>query len=763
MKQLLPLLNKKYIALLLAPWTIMGFCQTGDVYEAEHASLSGTAMIVDCNTASGGQMVKDLSSGKENSLLFDNISVTEAGEYYITVSYLAANDRQITYELNDLDLKTLSIQASGLWCYQGGLPADFSFLETLEEGSNKFLFYDSPIIDKIEISKNNPSNTNRQASAIYISSSSGSDENDGLTPETAFRTIDKLNSLALLPGDSLLFMSGDTFTGRLSILNEGGTDDLPVLITSYGSGNKPVLDGNGFLATIYVLNSGYLHFSNLEIKNDGGLAQPGESEKLRYGIYIQNQYNDGTVFEHYRLNNLTFKNIYPEINVSDDDRTGVHGHAIITSGSWGDEIHPSRFRDMIIENCYFTRTARHAAVFKAVDSLEISNNLFEHVGGAGMVIGNNCTNILVENNITDHTGSSIDERMAGRGSGLWCYRTKNLIAQHNQFLYARGIKDSYGMHIDTGNKNVVYQYNYSKGNEGGFVEILGENVNVGYRYNISINDGWRTRGSQYGKTFWISGWAGEIGNPIGSDSIFIYNNSIYVSDTITPGIHFVFQTRWTRIYNNIFYVEGEYGSVDIENYTTVNDFEHNIWYGNIPVLDEDGQDYRGENAVTQNPLFHQEEVSNISGIILQPGSPAIGAGKLISDAGVDHPFDGFHNNGGRDYFGNPVSSVEPPNIGAFNGEAYPVHSLLPKKSKKQIHLYPNPVRRDNVIQVEILQEKAFGMGYIQIVDINGKLKHERNINHQKRIRITTDNLPPGAYILRYISGNSIETENILIF
>ena len=74
---------------------------------------------------------------------------------------------------------------------------------------------------------------------------------------------------------------------------------------------------------------------------------------------------------------------------------------------------------------------------------------------------------------------------------MWTFDCLNVIAQENYFMNAHGPLDSYGCHIDYGCENVVYQYNYSFNNEGGFVEILGDNINCGYRYNISINDGYR--------------------------------------------------------------------------------------------------------------------------------------------------------------------------------------------------------------------------------------------------------------------------------
>ncbi|MBT6765022.1 MAG: hypothetical protein HOA90_10875, partial [Prolixibacteraceae bacterium] len=376
-------------------WSIFVLClamvnitsaQISQNLEAEAATLKGTAEIVTCNNASGGQMVKGLDNGAANSLTFQKVNIPKAGDYFISVSYYSVNERSMTYQINDQPAQSTTVSTTGSWCYQGGIPGAFIFKINFAEGDNDLQFYDSPIIDKIVILTDT---TARKASAIYISSLKGNDSNDGLTPETAFQSLAKVNSLDLLPGDSLFFKSGETFVGELAIINESGSSEKPILISNYGEGNLPVLDGDGYLSTVHVVNSGYLHFSNIEIKNDGGPSKQGVSEDLRYGMFLENTFTDGTFFENYRLRNLTFNNIFPTTEVTDDDNTGVNAHAIITSGSWGDDVHPTRFRDILIENCFFTRTARHAAVFKAIDSLKIRNNLFEHVGGAGMVISNN--------------------------------------------------------------------------------------------------------------------------------------------------------------------------------------------------------------------------------------------------------------------------------------------------------------------------------------------------------------------------------------
>ena len=50
---------------------------------------------------------------------------------------------------------------------------------------------------------------------------------------------------------------------------------------------------------------------------------------------------------------------------------------------------------------------------------------------------------------------------------------------------------------------------------------------------------------------------------------------------------------------------------------------------------------------------------------LQSISPALGTGYIINGSSDSKNY--IQNNGGRDYFGNAVSSSSKPNIGAYNG------------------------------------------------------------------------------------------------
>ena len=130
-----------------------------------------------------------------------------------------------------------------------------------------------------------------------------------------------------------------------------------------------------------------------------------------------------------------------------------------------------------------------------------------------------------------------------RGSGLWPFDCQDVVIQENRFLNAHGPGDSYGAHIDYGNENVVLQYNFSYHNEGGFVEILGDNIRCGYRYNISVNDGYREDPDgepwdKKGKIFWVGNYCGSSTVRCPSTETFIYNNTVFVTDTLNPEIYF---------------------------------------------------------------------------------------------------------------------------------------------------------------------------------------------------------------------------------
>lgn len=81
----------------------------------------------------------------------------------------------------------------------------------------------------------------------YYIANSGADTNNGLTPETAWKSMTKLNSMmsSFIPGDVVGFNRGDTFGQDVYLLINGvlnSSPSAPIVFTSYGAGDKPKID-----------------------------------------------------------------------------------------------------------------------------------------------------------------------------------------------------------------------------------------------------------------------------------------------------------------------------------------------------------------------------------------------------------------------------------------------------------------------------------------------------------------------------------------
>ena len=432
----------------------------------------------------------------------------------------------------------------------------------------------------------------------------------------------------------------------------------------------------------------------------------GSGKNVRFGIKVVASSKD---LENFNFNDLYIHDIYPTpVNTNN-----IHlGYGIkfetqsdIASGSL------NTISNVKVINSIISNTGHYGLWIKSlglvgIDSVKnnqilVENCVFEHTGGSGFV-PNKSKNVLVQDCIFNHTGSSIDQRMWKRGSGMWPFDCKNVVAQHNKFMNAHGPMDSYGSHIDYGNENVVFQYNYSCNNEGGFAEILGDNKNCGYRYNISVNDGYRedpngTPWDKKGKIFWVSNYCGQ--NPIRCPSVgtFIYNNSVFVSDTLNPEIYFWPNVGDVHVYNNLI-VTGQNGQTIptlLENDPSDLYISHNLFFDSTRIdLDIELKN----NAIYGDPLllntFYYGE-NNDEAYQVQSNSPAIGSGFLIS--GSTDSINYLQHNGGLDYFGNSVSHNLPSNIGAYNGSG--AMNIL-EINKDKIKLYPSVTEYNVNISIE---------------------------------------------------------------
>lgn len=80
------------------------------------------------------------------------------------------------------------------------------------------------------------------AQTYYVDATGGSDNNNGLSPSTAWQTINKVNVSTFAPGSSILFKKGETFRG--SLVTSSGSPSGYITYGAYGSGSKPKLLGS---------------------------------------------------------------------------------------------------------------------------------------------------------------------------------------------------------------------------------------------------------------------------------------------------------------------------------------------------------------------------------------------------------------------------------------------------------------------------------------------------------------------------------------
>ena len=402
----------------------------------------------------------------------------------------------------------------------------------------------------------------------------------------------------------------------------------------------------------------------------------GSGKNVRFGIKVVASSQD---LENFSFNNLYIHDIYPTPDLEENIHCG-YGIKLETQS---DTIFSllNTISNVKVINTTISKTGHYGFWIKSlglngIDSIKnnqilVENCVFEHTGGSGFV-PNKSKNVLVQDCIFNHTGSSFDERMWKRGSGMWPFDCKNVIAQHNKFMNAHGPMDSYGSHIDYGNENVVFQYNYSYNNEGGFAEILGDNINCGYRYNISVNDGYRqdpngTPWNKKGKIFWVSSYCGSNTIRCSNTGTFIYNNTVFVNDTLNPEIYFWPDVGDVHVYNNLIVVsqDGEIIPTLIENDLNELYISHNLFYDSSRIdLDSDLEN----NAFYEDPLLLNSNYlgeNDSEAYQIQNNSPAFESGFLIN--GSNDTTNYLQHNGGLDYFGNSVSHNFPSNIGAYNG------------------------------------------------------------------------------------------------
>ncbi|WNR46001.1 carbohydrate binding domain-containing protein [Paenibacillus roseipurpureus] len=479
------------------------------------------------------------------------------------------------------------------------------------------------------------------AADYYVNSVGGNNSNNGTSSSSAWADFTNVNSRTFNPGDRILLARGGSWNGMLHPLGSGNSTS-PIIIDAYGSGASPFVNANGAISGVFLQNQQYWEINNLEVINNVR-ATNGK----RRGIYVENL--DGGTLNHIYIKNNNVHDIYGDNTKNSDGSAGifvvVHGNTV-----------QSKFNDVWIDNnivgpavdrtgitTYSTwgcRVETHCSStynWYPMTNIKISNNYLNDIGGDGIVPMQTVGTIVEYNTI-----SGFNIRSGQFNDGIWAWDADDTIIQYNEVSGAKTTNDSEGYDLDWGQKGTIIQYNYSHDNEGGFLLFCNcsypsVNKNSIARYNISQND--------QARLIIFSG---------APDNLQIYNNTMYLNSTSTAKpIDGSAGGGTASIKNNIFYLESAGTWSGLTSFGTLT-FDYNTIYG----VHTTGEPADAHKLTTDPKLMGAGDGvsrTNLEGYKLMSGSPALGSGVLIS------------NNGGKDYWGNSVSSTNAPNRGAYGG------------------------------------------------------------------------------------------------
>jgi len=485
------------------------------------------------------------------------------------------------------------------------------------------------------------------AGMVLLSCDNSKEEAENYIHINTQADFDKFNNTDFDPGTSLLFAAGKTFQGQF-IIRGSGTKESPNLVAAYNPetgnvyrewiDNKPLIEGKGKVeAPILLTNGQHWEINNLEITNTNG--SDNDQGKLK-GIYVIAE-NSG-IMENIILKNCYIHNVNGK--VGGKWHGGIHIHVL------GDSI-KTKFHKLLIENNVIRDVGGvgigNQSSWRDIDTEKyypwtefiIRGNFIERTGRNSIIL-RNALNPLIEYNVAA-ASSRFDT-----GHSIVNFNTTNCIVQYNEAYGNIGPANENergGFDADYKSTGTIIQYNYSHDNNW-FCGIMkrGINSDITIRYNISQNE---LLGC------YLYGFPTEKG----LKDIKVYNNTHYFGKGKGTKLFVaggkVRNPSETVFSNNIFYFEepAEWGFEPDETC----EFNNNLFFNVEP---------KGENAIVKNPLFvdpgkagtdiDMKNPEALKGLKLQNNSPCINAGIIVN------------NNGGKDFWGNPLGS-DNTDIGAF--------------------------------------------------------------------------------------------------
>lgn len=469
----------------------------------------------------------------------------------------------------------------------------------------------------------------------YVDCARGNDAASGLAPSTAWRTLARASAQPFNPGDLVLFRRGTVCHGSFAP-TRSGSPGRPITAGAFGRGAKPVLAGDGARATIALHGVEHWELRDLTVTDEGPPPAPGDK---RTAISVA---AGRVIGHHYVLENLTVRDVNTS-PVAAPGNTDLENWSKDTGGIVFESGGPGFADVQIVQNRLVNVDREGIYVNGPAADVTIARNRLRDIGGDGIVT-DSATGALVERNVVDGfntLGTSFN-------AGIWGYASTDGVFQLNDVSHGmHGPLDSMAYDVDGSNHRLLFQYNLSHDNSGGFLMLCNNvaplsagapNGGTIVRFNISQND--------------YAIGRGVIDAPFAcgtENDIWIYNNTVFTRDARASTLVENTANSSLHVLDNIFV--GAPGSATIFD-------RSGTWSSNLYDLVACVARPADARALIADPQLTAPGTATTrdgaSGYRLRAGSPALGAGVPIAD------------NGDRDYFGNPIPATHP-NIGAYQG------------------------------------------------------------------------------------------------
>ena len=510
-------------------------------------------------------------------------------------------------------------------------------------------------------------------SRTYFVSPSGSDAADGLSIQTAWQSLDRVNQVTFQPGDHILLEGGAEWHGQLKPQGNG-TPEQPIVLSGYGEGRPIINMGDAEGACIRLTNQSCWTIEGIEATSG---CQPKEGIG-RQGIVAIVSGQDNEV-HHITIRNNYIHDIYGMLG-GNGEYMGYNSAAILVQiqafRHYGADL---KLSDVLIEGNRIERIDKCGIICRGCkDRMLVRNNWMDNLGGDGIFCGG-CDRGIIEYNEVHRSclRSGYQDLDYGMDwwphvAAVWIQDAEETVMQYNA-VYNTGRNpgngDGFAYDFDFFCKRCICQYNYSKDNHG-FMLLMNRTFENVSRYNISENDQTHLvqmqcdisdRNIFYNNIFYIDHGTVDLdffcgdGNTADRDKLgAVYYNNIFYAST---------QSHFRTCYSHGHVLVREFDeSRRVAEGAPDNLFYHNCYFGpwknglpNDPealVTDPQLRLPGASGLGTEGPGGVPAILASLTGYQLRPTSPCINSGIIVAGAGE------------RDFYGNALTDGHP-DMGAF--------------------------------------------------------------------------------------------------